>query len=115
MVKEVRRQRTDGRRVDRNQRMNSAELGYWVAKNLWNNGFATGAVKSILDYGFGVLELNRIAASHLARSPASGRVMEKVGMALEGTAKQATIKWGKYEDLVWYGAVREDWAALTDR
>jgi RimJ/RimL family protein N-acetyltransferase len=35
--------------------------------------------------------------------------MEKAGMILEGTARQATIKWGQYEDLVSYGILREDW------
>jgi RimJ/RimL family protein N-acetyltransferase len=35
--------------------------------------------------------------------------MEKAGMTLEGTARQAAIKWGRYEDLVSYGILREDW------
>lgn len=29
-------------------------------------------------------------------------------MLLEGRARQATA-WGRYEDLVWYGMLREDW------
>jgi RimJ/RimL family protein N-acetyltransferase len=35
--------------------------------------------------------------------------MEKAGMLLEGTARQDTMKWGKYEDLVRYSMLREDW------
>ena len=65
---------------------------------------------AVLEYGFEELTLNRISAAHLARNPSSGRVMEKAGMLLEGTARQDTTKWGKYEDLVWYGVLRNDWS-----
>ncbi len=92
------------------QRFNKAELGYWVGKPYWNSGYCTEASEAILRYGFEVLGLNRIQAGHLARNPASGRVMQKLGMQLEGTARQATMKWGKYEDLVSYAILREDWS-----
>ena len=89
--------------------INRGELGYWIAKPAWNSGYATEATTAVLEYGFGELELNRIAARHLVRNPASGRVMEKAGMTREGTARQDTMRWGKYEDLVFYGILREDW------
>lgn len=98
-----------GLRIDRG--INKAELGYWVGKPFWNRGYATEAAIAILGYGFDELRLNRIQAGHLARNPASGRVMEKAGMALEGTARQNAIKWGQYEDLVYYGILRENWVA----
>ena len=36
--------------------------------------------------------------------------MEKIGMVVEGTARQDTIKWGNYEDLVLYGILRHEWS-----
>lgn len=87
-----------------------AALGYWVGKQFWNRGFATEAAVALLDFGFGQLGLNRIYALHLARNPASGRVMEKAGLLYEGTARQDRVKWGKREDLVSYGLVRDDWS-----
>lgn len=98
---------TVGLRIDRN--VNMAELGYWIGKPYWNLGFATEAVVAILAFGFDELRLNRIQAGHMARNPASGWVMEKAGMILEGTTRQAAVKWGRYEDLVSYGILREDW------
>jgi len=89
--------------------LSKAELGYWIGKPFWNLGYATEATIAILAFGFDELRLNRIQAGHLARNPSSGRVMEKAGMILEGAARQATIKWGQYEDLVSYGILREDW------
>ena len=96
-----------GLRIDRG--CNKAELGYWVGKPFWNRGYATEAAIALLAFGFDELRLNRIHAAHLARNPSSGRVMEKSGMLLEGTARKDTMKWGKYEDLVSYGLLREDW------
>ena len=89
---------------------NKAELGYWIGRLFWNNGYATDATVATLTFGFNELQLNRIHAKHFARNPSSGRVMEKAGMVLEGTARQDTIKWGQYEDLVSYGILREDWS-----
>lgn len=96
-----------GLRIDRG--LNKAELGYWIGKPFWNIGYATEATVAVLAYGFEELRLNRIQASHFARNPASGRVMQKAGMILEGTARQDAIRWGKYEDLVSYGILREEW------
>jgi len=94
-------------RIDRE--LSKGELGYWIGAPYWNLGYASEAATAILEYGFSDLGLNRISAKHLGRNPSSGRVMEKVGMLLEGTARQDTMKWGKYEDLVSYAILREDW------
>jgi RimJ/RimL family protein N-acetyltransferase len=87
-----------------------AELGYWIGVPFWSRGYCTEATRAVIDHGFAALELNRIYAHHLARNPASGRVMQKAGMAYEGVARQDTKKWGKHEDLVLYGIVREAWS-----
>jgi RimJ/RimL family protein N-acetyltransferase len=96
-----------GLQIDRSA--NKAELGYWVGRPYWNLGFATEATGAMLAFGFDELRLNRIQARHFGRNPSSGRVMEKAGMILEGTARQAAIKWDRYEDLVSYAILREDW------
>ena len=58
----------------------NAELGYWVGKPFWNNGYCTEAARGVVEYGFTDLGLNRIYARHMTRNPPSGRVMEKIGM-----------------------------------
>lgn len=91
------------------QRHHRAELGYWVGVPHWNRGYTTEAARAILAYGFGTLGLNRIHAIHFTRNPASGRVMQNIGMLYEGRLCQHVLKWGKYEDIEAYGIVREDW------
>jgi len=65
-----------------------AELSYWIAIPHRNQGYATEAVRAVIDYGFAALGLCRIQATHSADNPASGRVLEKAGMAYEGTLRQ---------------------------
>jgi len=97
------------------QRNERAELGYWIGKPYWNQGYCTEAGKAVLRYGFEELGLNRIYASHLARNPASGRVMEKLGMTYEGCLRQHVKKWGVFEDLKRFGILRSDYEAGAGR
>ena len=93
-----------------NHEFDRAELGYWIGLPFWNRGFCTEAVHQVIDYGFSEIGLNRIHAHYLARNPASGRVMEKVGMVREGIARQHVKKWGVPEDIVLYGILRSEWS-----
>jgi len=86
-----------------------AELGYWIGKPHWNQGYCTEAAQAVLRYGFEVLGLNRIQARHFTRNPVSGRVMQKIGMKQEGHLRQAVKKWGKFEDWESYGILRSEW------
>ena len=64
------------------------ELGYWLGKSYWNRGYATEAARTVVAYGFEVLKLNRIYSSYYTRNPASGRVLAKIGMRIEGYLRQ---------------------------
>ena len=79
-----------------------AELGYWIGVPYWGQGYATEAAQAIVGYGLETLGLNRIYAHHMARNPASGRVLERVGMQREGVLRQRVRKWEKFEDVVIY-------------
>lgn len=92
-----------------NQRHQHAEMGYWLAIALWGQGYMTEAACASLDFGFTTLGLHRIYAGHYARNPASGRVMQKMGMAYEGTFRHHLLKDGVFEDNVVYGILRDDW------
>jgi RimJ/RimL family protein N-acetyltransferase len=84
-------------------------LGYWIGVPYWNKGFATEAANAVLGYGFTRRGFNRIGADHFAHNPASGRVMEKLGMTREGVLRQYCEKWGHYLDVVTYSILHEEW------
>ena len=88
-----------------------AELGYWIARGLWNNGYATESSQRLLDFGFEFLGLHRIEARHFVRNPASGQVMRKLGMQQEGVERDWAIKWDRYETLVVYSILEPEWRA----
>ena len=82
------------------------ELGYWVGKPYWNQGYATEAVTAVVRHCFTNLELDRVYAAHFTRNPSSGRVMQKAGMLYEGSQLGPTVKWGIVENLELYGVTR---------
>jgi RimJ/RimL family protein N-acetyltransferase len=87
------------------------ELGYWIGRPYWGQGFATEAVGALLAFAFGTLALHRVEASHLPRNPASGRVMQKVGMQREGLHRGRYRKGEVFEDVIESAVLRSDWDA----
>ena len=57
----------------------SCQVGYWLGKKYWGNGFATEALKSILDFGFDQLNLEKIYAAYKIGNEGSIRVLNKSG------------------------------------
>ncbi len=85
-----------------------AEIGYWLGREYWGNGFCTEAVVAVVEYGFEDLGLHRIFAHHISRNVASARVLEKAGFSKEGVFRQHARKWGVFEDTVCYGMLCSD-------
>ena len=62
------------------------ELGYWIARSYWGQGFATEAGRAVIDVARRGLRLRRLEAGHFIDNPASGRVLRKLGFRPTGTA-----------------------------
>ena len=91
-----------------NKEHENAELGYWIGKSYWGKGYCAEAACAVVKYGFEVLGLNRIHATHMTRNPASGRVMQKIGMKHEGHLRQDKKKWDKFEDMELYSILKSE-------
>ncbi len=89
------------------QIFNKAELGYWLDKDYWNNGYTTEAVIAMIHFGFEKLKLKRIFASHFDCNTSSGRVLEKAGMKKEGVLLCHTCKNGKYQNHHLYAIINK--------
>jgi ribosomal-protein-alanine N-acetyltransferase len=85
-----------------------AELGYWIGVPWWGRGYATEAAKAVVRYGFDELGLHKIHAHYLTRNPASGKVLERIGMRREGLLREEVRKWGRFEDVVVCAVLRSD-------
>jgi len=59
------------------------ELGYWIAREAWGQGYATEAVRAVLTLAR-TLGHRRIVAQHFLDNPASARVLRKAGFCPTG-------------------------------
>lgn len=99
--------------LDISPRHRRAELAYWIGVPYWNQDYATEAAAVLLTYGFTALQLHRIHARHVTRNPASGRVMQKIGMTFEGIQREHFRKGDRFEDVANYGILRQEWSLLN--
>ena len=54
-------------------------LGYNIAFDYWNKGYATEAMRAVIEYLSGI-GVKHFCAGYAIDNPASGKVMEKLGM-----------------------------------
>lgn len=87
----------------------AADLGYAIHPAHWNRGYVTEAARAVVEHGFEALNLNRIHAHHFAANPASGRIMEKIGMKREGVMIQRFCKWGVMHDTIHWAILRSEY------
>ena len=91
--------------VAKNLQYMTAEVGYCYGSKFWGNGYATEALKIVINYlhseGFHV-----VYAQHFNSNTASGKVMKKAEMEYEGLLKSRGInKDGEREDVRIYSSV----------
>lgn len=91
-----------------NRENRSAEVGYSLARPQWNKGLMTEALRETIRFGFEEMHLHRIEAQHETSNPASGRVMEKVGMQKEGILRGRLCNKGKFVDVALYAILSGD-------
>jgi ribosomal-protein-alanine N-acetyltransferase len=88
----------------------SGEIGYWLGKPHWGKGYAVEAARALVRFGFEQMGLERVEAKCFLENRAGQRVIEKLGMKLEGTDRSEMIK-GSYPELRLYAIARPDWVA----
>lgn len=71
-----------------NPTFRSSSLGYCLTEASWGQGYATEAARSMLDWAFETLDLNRVQSEADTRNVGSYRVLEECGFTREGTLRQ---------------------------
>ena len=82
--------------------LRSGSIGYWIARPFAGRGITPRAVALALDYCTDVLHLHRIEISIRPENAASLRVVEKLGMRLEGHREKYLHIDGDWRDHVTY-------------
>lgn len=60
------------------------EIGYWLGVPFWGHGYATEAVRAVIDHAFADLRHEALQAGARVSNPASRRVLEKCGFQWTG-------------------------------
>lgn len=85
-----------------------AELGFTLATAHRRRGYATEAVRCVLDRVFAT-GVHRVSAECDARNTASARLLERLGFRREGLRPEHTWIKGEWTDDLLFGLLARDW------
>lgn len=87
----------------------AAELGFELAPDQWGRGLATEMGQTMLRFGFEILKLDRMEAHCLAENDASRRVLQKLGMEMEGEVREKHPLSGSFVGELRFGIHQAEW------
>lgn len=85
------------------------QIGYVLRRDRWGRGLATETVHLLLHLGFRQLGLHHMRATCHPDNVASARVLEKVGMSLDGRIRDHMLIRGAWRDSLMYSLLAPEW------
>ena len=77
-------------------------------KEFWGKGISVEAIKTITNYAFDILNLNKVVAGMYIKNIKSIKAFKKVGFKKEGLRIQHYKLDGKYEDVIQLGLLKNE-------
>jgi RimJ/RimL family protein N-acetyltransferase len=71
-----------------------AELGYWIGKPYWGQGYASEAVGALIGHAFDKDGFDYVTAGHFVDNPASERVLRKLGFVAQTAEERDCVARG---------------------
>jgi RimJ/RimL family protein N-acetyltransferase len=87
----------------------AAKLGYAIAADHWGHGYATDAARTMISFGFEVLDLHRITAAIGPDNAPSIAVVKKLGFTREGRLRDHVFTNGAWRDSELYSILVHEW------
>lgn len=85
------------------------EIGYFIQRRHWGKGYTLEASRAALSFAFGQLGLHRVWGKCHVKNLGSARVMEKLGMTLEGTIREHVWMRDHWRSSREYGILDREW------
>jgi RimJ/RimL family protein N-acetyltransferase len=85
------------------------EIGYCFHPSYWRQGFASESAGALLQFGFRELNLHRIYATCRPENAGSAKVLEKIGMKLEGHLRGHMKYKGEWRDSFQYSILEDEY------
>lgn len=86
-----------------------AEVGYIFNPDFKGAGYATEAVRALVDFAFNTLGMHRVYGRCDARNTGSFRVMERLGMRREAHFRQHALFKGEWDEELIYAVLEDEW------
>ncbi|MBD3257957.1 GNAT family N-acetyltransferase [candidate division GN15 bacterium] len=95
-----------------NHQDRNAEVGFWLGRQYWRNGYVTEALNLVLSFAFRDLNLHRVWALALGPNESSKRLLERAGFAREGVWREGCRMHNRWHDVCSYGILESEFRAL---
>jgi len=92
----------------------NAYVGYWIDERLAGQEYTPEALVVAMRFSFEELRLHRLQIAIIPRNRPSRRVVEKLGIRLEGMAERYLEINGHWEDHMRYAITTEEWQERID-
>ncbi len=87
----------------------TCHVGISVGPDYQEKGYGTDAMKVLLDFIFGYMNVNKVKLQVFSYNKRAVSSYEKCGFHLEGTLREELFRFGKYHDIFVMGLLRKDW------
>lgn len=84
-------------------------IGYWLGEEYQGNGIMTRVVKTLTDYAFDELKLNKVEIRAAVGNKKSRGIPERLNFVNEGCIRQAEWLYDHFVDHVVYGILAGEW------
>ena len=88
------------------------EIEYCIGSQFHRRGFASEAVKAIIDFAFGKVNFHKMQVCHKEHNTASKGVILKCGFVYEGTLRDYFYMDGKYVNRCFYSMLKSEWESI---
>ncbi|MGC8478313.1 MAG: GNAT family N-acetyltransferase [Candidatus Micrarchaeia archaeon] len=85
------------------------EIGYWIGRKYWGNGYGKEAASLLIRFGFEILKLHRIEAKVFDFNSTSKALLKSLGFSLESTMQESYFDGSKYLNENLFVALEKDY------
>lgn len=87
---------------------NQCEMGFWLGRSYWGNGYLPEACKHLMQNGFEHMGIEKIWCAYFEGNEKSKRAQEKLGFRYQGTYQTKTLM-GEEKIGIFNCITKEEW------
>ncbi len=98
-----------------NRHNQNGAIGYWLAETAGGKGIMLRCCRTVIDYGFDVLQLKRIEIRAATENVRSKAIPQKLGFTFEGVMRKAELVGDRLYDIAVYSMLWEEWTEYSNK